>query len=266
MNTLHKEYRSRLIVSMGILTLFVLVIENYLMNHFSFEAPFFQPDGSEPQNPAEAKLAIFYSIITIWSSFLAALIGINTVRSDIDFKVLPQLLSLPVSRLEYLTARTLGAFFMVLGYYLASIAAAILFFNTQTGPLRPSLEITSHLLITSSLFPVYIIAGIAFSLYLNRIMAFLSTMILLALSSLANRFFTMQDLTNLNLSDLDIFSFFGLVLHLFLPRIEHLRIWADAVSQGAPAPISPPLLLVHYALSLAFLFWLTYMAFRKREV
>lgn len=264
-NTIQKEYRSKLILSMGILTLFVLVVENIILNHFPVDVFMFEIDPNAV-NPAEKKLAIFYSIITIWSSFLAALVGINTVRSDIEFKVLPQILSLPVSRLEYLMARVIGGWLMVVGYYVASIAAAILYFNTRSGPLSPTLDMTFHLLVTSAILLVYILTGLLFSLYLSRIMSFLSVVILFLMSSLANRYYTLQDLSNFSFSNLDLYSFLGLILHLFLPRVEHLKLWADSFAEGVPLPIDPGFLVIHYFLSIAFLFWLTYIFFRKREI
>jgi len=74
----------------------------------------------------------FYAFVDFWSLFLAIVFGVNAIQSDSENMILPQILSHPVSRKEYLISRILGSWLMVLGYFILSVALAAIIFSIST--------------------------------------------------------------------------------------------------------------------------------------
>ena len=123
-NTIQKEIRNKSIWSLLIMTSIVIIVLNTLLNFLLQMASEFQMTGAGMEL-GSLPLNLFYTLIDFFSTVIAIIIGVNSLKSDEENGVNIQLLSFPVKRWEYLVARVLGSWTIVVSYYIYSIILAL---------------------------------------------------------------------------------------------------------------------------------------------
>ncbi|RLA64555.1 MAG: hypothetical protein DRQ88_00415 [Epsilonproteobacteria bacterium] len=259
-NTMAKEWRNRFLIFLFILTVAVILLVNVVMDYIG-QIPGILLDATL----ANKKLYIFYYIINSWNIFLAIIMGVNCVKSDLNEGVYGQILSFPVKRIEYLLSRIFGTSIIVLLYYLLSILLALsVFAFSSEGQvfidpgLFLSLAPNFILIVTSVTLTVLI------SLFLPKISALITTFVLVLLISSSNSSY--GDLgTEYLFNDLSFFKSVGLMLHFILPHIGIINGMATDIAMGRDLYVSIGWEILHLGLTLGAIFVLLLLALRKRE-
>lgn len=264
-NSIHKETRSRLVIFSTVATLVVIICANYVLHYFSFagEFPFEQGEHS-------ASLYRFWSMIQIailWNTLLAAMLGVMAIRGDFDFKIIGQILSLPVTRLDYFISRLAGAWLIAMAHYLVSLYLVFTLYSLGGNPFPGfTTQLAAHLGEISMVLLSYILLALLFSLFLPRVIAFLFTTILLYLGSMANQFFTLSQINQEAISKFDLFNWGAWALHSALPRTGYFKSSAISRLTGEIIPFELLPEMLHYGVTMTILGALAYLVFSRKEI
>ena len=112
-NTLQKEFRNKTLMFLLVFTLGVILVVTAL-----FRFLYDYTEGNQGQAMLTGfvgdPFVVFYYIISIWNAVLAIVLGVNCIKSDERCSVMPQLLSLPIKRSDYLIARIVGSWIIII--------------------------------------------------------------------------------------------------------------------------------------------------------
>lgn len=210
-NTIQKEVRSKSFFMAVILTIAMLGISYAIMQAFREEI---QVEGNIELFGVGQLLWVYYAFINAWSIFLGLMFGLGCVRSDINSQVIGQLLALPIKRSEYLGARVLGSWFLVIFYQLLSFAMTGILFGSNLSEIPAGALAIAPLI---SIFPT--LAAVIVGLLVSDWVGKTSGMILTGLASLgagwARTYFSQNQEPFANLGFLKII---GIVLWIVVPR------------------------------------------------
>ena len=269
-NTISKEYRTKTLLFLVILTCLMLLGINSLMDRLSGMAEEMLKTQVPPEMLKQLlakKIVIFYGVISFWGTILAVLMGVQCVRSDFDHKVASQLLSLPIRRGEYLGCRILGTWVVVMAFYILCFAWSILFLGGATQGSLSFLALMGGLFLHGLSLLSTITISVLFSLFLPKILSFIGVFILSLMISSANNLMMAEGEWIKKLTA-GIFEKIGLTLHYLLPRIGTLNAWAqDLFKEGQTTlTLNAPMELGHFGLSYALLMTLLIVIFNKKEL
>ena len=253
-NTLHKEYRNHTLIFLLILSLLLIYAINGTMDFFT--------GGSAL---AASKLAILYRIISAWGGLLGLLLGSNCLSSDRTSGVMPIILALPVSRAEYLLARVVGTWLIVMGYYALSLMLGFVVFSVGSLGLALNPRILPALLINSTGVLAAILLGVLLSLFLSRTKAFIASLITAGACLAAGS--SLKGLSLLEqFTDLSLWRSLALALHYLLPRLGSVSELAQGVLFGRTTLLNPWLEGLHLIFSLALLAAASLLIFRRQDL
>ena len=123
-DTLKKEIRNKALVIIFFLNIILIGAVNSFVDFFvgmvGSEQSFVDLQGQ--------KVFIFMFFINKWTGVLSILFGVNCIKSDDDEGILGQIISLPVSRAQYLVGRILGASTIVILFYFILESSSSFFF------------------------------------------------------------------------------------------------------------------------------------------
>lgn len=224
LNTFQKEYRNKVLIFLSLLTILVLFLLNAGLDFVARQAQT-QADAADL---VKFKLGYFYSIIGIWSGLLAGLLGVNCVRSDFEHRMIAQILSFPIRRHEYLIARILGSWALIVIYYLISIALALIYFSYQSKSFSFEWRILGSLSVSSLSMLVYVVLGALLSLFMPKLLAFLSLLLAGLFMNLSNWYYKYIAFGD-TFKELNFFKGIGLFFHHALPRVGVVNDLADLV-------------------------------------
>lgn len=266
LNTFQKEWRSRSLLILIILTVVFLIIStallDFVVNNFLAE--------NQVLGAGKTSFSLFLILISIWSTFVAALIGAGIVRDDLDYQVLPQLLSLPMSRAQYLGSRFLGTWLLLFLYFVATYALAATLFQIvskesvwHVGILLASLTYAIKTL------PILLFSCL-FSFFLPKIFSFVCTLILMFIVGFMNSAF-MEQTYNTYLQSGGLYRYIAVTADLIFPRVGY---WAnitdvllsDGISGLAALSFSPLMQLGHFVLVMALWSWIAHAIFKRKEI
>jgi ABC-type transport system involved in multi-copper enzyme maturation permease subunit len=204
--------------------------------------------------------------INLWSTFISAYLASGCVRSDIDSKVIAQLLSFPFKRWQYLAARILGITLIVFFYYLLTYIVALVLFSASSGALVGGLNLIGALVVHFFKILTVCTWAILISLSLSRLMSFVSTICLMFLVALSN-----SGVRNISWSSMvtefDFFALLGLIMDTILPRSGYLADISNKILLSEKLPenfmFDGP---IHFLLTFPLLCGLIYLIFRKKEI
>lgn len=235
-NTFQKEIRNKSIVFLFILTTIIIFMINALFGFFSelmggIGDTEGMVDMAQMGGLSKLPLNMFYMFIDSWSLLVACALGVSIVQSDTDNNVMIQLLSFPVRRWEYLLARILGGWTIVIIYYFYSIGLAqFLFYNSSKEFLIGGNTIYAIINSCLILLPALLLA-VFYTLYSPKMIAFILSFLSTFIVSWAN-----YSMVNRSLSDVmgegGVLNYFYGLIHYALPRIGTLNSFTSGILQG----------------------------------
>ena len=261
-NSFAKEIRSK---SFLVFSFFTLVVIALMTIGLLLAQEFFAENQQIKQLLGGKSILMVYWFVDLWAVFISIVFGINAVQSDIDFIILPKILSHPISRTDYLIGRICGAWFMVGIYYLISLVLAITVFSITTGESAFSLNIIL------AFFPsmLYCLAIIVFSVFasllVTRITALMTTSFFCFLLSISNAHYLERGFDGLEGGMLAI-KFVGLLMHWVFPRIGVMSKFSENIVYDGELKINLLLGLPHFFFGLSFMLFLLHSHFKSRDI
>lgn len=240
-NTFHKEYRNRALIFLALITVFVILVANSLINYLRQEVV----TAMGIQDIAQQSLFIFYYVITSWSTLVAIFIGVGTIKSDMDTGALIQLMSFPISRTQYYLTRLSGAFSIVFLYYVLSVVLAMVMFSLSSGKFVFDFSIFGALLFTGlDIFFVILLSSFV-AVYWGTLKSFVGVLFILFVMSASS--YTWSDLEFSNLyKDFGFFQSIKFAVYWLLPRLKNINEISSAILIGKDFPKSWVSDTIHY--------------------
>jgi len=212
-NTLIKEYRNKTLLFLLLFTLMILWADHSFFDYI-FKTFFKQQNI----NLVQYKIDLFYYIISSWNILMGAMLGVGCIRSDCNDHVLEGLLSLPISRFNYIFARIGGTWLIVMGYYIFSLSLAYFLFSSDKTEAMLGWPIISSLFMSSIPILGIITLSAFLSLHFSKIWAFMITLLCSGLISHANEKFSgrfLDEVKNIT----GVFDSITALFHSFIPHL-----------------------------------------------
>jgi ABC-type transport system involved in multi-copper enzyme maturation permease subunit len=248
------------------MTSLVIIVLNALLNLLLQLAGEFQMAGAGMEL-GSLPLNLFYTLIDFFSTVIAIIIGVNSLKSDEENGVNIQLLSFPVKRWEYLVARVLGSWTIVVSYYVYSIILAAVLFSISSRDFMMGFQIFFGLVNTSLIILPTIIIAIFFSFFLPKLFAFFFSLFFMGFVSYANVTFSSMKYTEF-MDKISIMKIIAFPVHLFLPRTGVLSSSTNAILYNPEEPISAMYYgnLAHYCVSIVILTAIVAWFLKRKDV
>jgi ABC-type transport system involved in multi-copper enzyme maturation permease subunit len=260
-NTIYKEYRSKTLIFLLVLTLGLLLLFNGIIGFLGDKVT----TAMGTEQVAQYSLTAFFAVINVWIFFLATFFGVNIVRSDLESQVAPQLLSFPIRRREYLAGRIFGGWAIVMGFYILVMFLAILSFSFSSGVVLTSWRIPVALLTTSIPTLSVMTIAVLISSNMGKLQSFITTMVLCLSIQGANSYFLQNDFKEV-LSSFSIWGVFAGFLHSFFPHLGRQGEITTNILLGQEFKVSLGVEVSHFIVSYALLVFLLVWLFRKKEI
>ncbi len=262
-NTFQKEFRNKSLIFLFVLTTLVIFILHTLFGSLTELL-----EGSPlPQDGVLAKLPlnVFYLFIDSWSLLVAAVIGVSVVQSDQESNVISQLLSFSVKRWEYLLARVLAGWSIVILYYFYSLGLVEILFYSSSKEFLASGQVLFAMINSCFILLPAILFAIFYSLYAPKIIAFVLTFFSTFVISWAN--YSMADKSFSQVfENLDFKIVFYSFLHYLFPRVGTLNQFTNEILQGKDFELSfYGLTFVHYIGSSLLVFLALSFLFKRKK-
>ena len=235
-DTILKELRSKTLLFIFIATTLMILLAHAILKMFV-------GNSDTPINAMISgvnTLNFMFNLINLWSILICGIFGISSIRSDLKDKIIYQYLTFPISRTQYMFSRIIGTWILVYGYYLYSYLLSALLFSLATH----SLVLHWAHLISMMLMGVYVLLVIfisfLYSLMADKIGALLLlivTVITISLSTSSMRVMALNEY----FKNISFFKFIGLIVYLFIPRINYVTELASALisNEGVKLNIIP---------------------------
>ena len=260
-NTILNEWRSKALIFLGAMTTIVLIISMGVLSYVNES----YIEGMNIQELGLKALGIFFLFINFWSYLISIYFGVSSVKTDTEYSVLPQILSFPINRSEYLMGRVFGTLAIVMGYYLISLAFAIIGISFVIKSVVFSPMILVGFLINMIPNLAVILLSFLFGPYMGKLQSFIAMIFLTVFVSSSNGRFAQMEVGEM-FKDLDFFSVIQLMVHGLLP---HISIWGglgNSYIVNDTAIFNAGIELPHIVISFGILYFLVYSRFRKLEI
>jgi ABC-type transport system involved in multi-copper enzyme maturation permease subunit len=259
-NTFQKEYRNKMMIFFIIITVILIFGINSFLN-FAGNLPGMIPRGTL----SDKKLFVFFYTINLWNILLSIIVGVNCLKSDIKSGVILQILSFPIKRTHLLFARILGGTALVLAYYfLAFLLAVVVFTFSSDGGASFNFKMLLGLFPTSALILSTVTITVLLSLYLSKIQSLFAALFSMVFIGHYNNFFSGLTLGE-SVKDLGFLKFFGLIFHIFLPRVGFFDELSKDVILGNPINSNFWIEIPHFLASYAILALICHYALKRKE-
>ena len=259
-NTLQREYRSKSLVAIFILTVAIIILVNSVMN-------LFMTGEGQPilANLADKKMVIFYKIINIWSGIIATLFGVHALKSDYDYDLVDQLWSFPIKKHDYIISRILGSWIVVCAYYLISIIMAMTLFSMSSDESYIRVTIIPSFMISSLLILTLIILGSLFSMFASKTIAFIEVLLASMFIAIANTQIGVLSFSEM-FKNLSFMKVTGVVLHTIFPRIGVIDKISSNVLYEEPIVYNTLAESIHFIATIVLLYFILQKIIIKRGV
>jgi len=262
-NTLHKEYRNKALIFLLIFTLFAIAILNGMVS-WVYES-FLDPNLGNTIGDKSAY--VFFHFISFWASLLGVLLGAGTIKSDFDDNVITQFLSFPIKRSEYLFARIMGTWSIVVVFFLISLTTALLLLTISAKDFFFGFETILALFVSSFQILTSITIAVVLSYFLPKIFTFMAALLTTSLMGTANVYFTDKEFFEaLVANGVSFFKLMGGVLHAFLPRVGEISSYTNDLLMGKGLSTFPWLTFGHFILSYGLLFLIASFVLKKKDL
>ncbi len=260
-NTIQKEFRSKTLVLITIITVAVILLINAGLNFLSKEV--LSQMGQEGAAQGTTMALIF--IISKFTSLLAIIFGVNCIKSDIETNVSPLLMSFPISRFEYLAARILGSWIIIMSYYLFSVVIAQILLSSSIGSIVGGPHLLGAMFYTALSNLIVIMISAFLGLNMPKIMALLMTSIVTIIVTGSNMFLKGKEWAEMT-ADLDFFPIVALGFHTFFPRMGIIDDIGRNILLQKEIDLNIAIELGHFGLTTALFFFVFYYLFNRREI
>lgn len=259
-NTILNEWRSKALLFLALMTAAILLIAVVVLSYINAN----YIEGMNLTDIGLKTLSIFFVFINFWSYLISIYFGVSSIKTDTEYSVLPQILSFPIDRSEYLVGRVLGTLAIVMGYYLISLGLGILAISLVIKSVVFSPMILLGFLV--NMIPNFIVILLSFSVgpYLGKIQSFMTMIFMTLFISASNGKFANMGLGEM-FKDLGFFSSIQLLVHIFLP---HISIWGGLGNELIVddfKSFNSMVELPHLVVSTALLYILVYWKFKRVE-
>ncbi len=259
-NTILNEWRSKALLFLALMTAAVLMIAVVVLSYINAN----YIEGMNLTDIGLKTLSIFFVFINFWSYLISIFFGVSSIKTDTEYSVLPQILSFPIDRSEYLIGRVLGTLAIVMGYYFISLILGILAISFVIKTVVFSPMIILGFLV--NIIPNFVVILLSFSVgpYLGKIQSFMVMIFMTLFISASNGRFANIAMGEW-FKDLNFFTAIQLAIHTFLP---HIAIWGglgnELIVDDFKA-FNTMLEVPHLVISMGILYVLVYWRFKKVE-
>ncbi|MBL6991551.1 MAG: hypothetical protein ISR65_17330 [Bacteriovoracaceae bacterium] len=262
LNSFLKEYNSKTLISLFVLTIIIILliisVDNFASKNLG--------QSIEMTGLFGKKIILFYGIISMWNGVLATLLGVNCVKSDYEFNLLPQLLAFPLSRSHYLAIRILGAWTIVELYYLVSLILGISLFSITDSTFNFDIKVFYAFAICSITTLIIISLSVFFSLLFNKLISFIITIFTSMAVAMSNSYYSEHPIFEKSLSEFNLFTALGAFFHCLLPRLETFNKISNLVLANKEVNFNLWAEFGHLFFSLALLYLITLQLFKRIEI
>ncbi|OFZ23186.1 MAG: hypothetical protein A2202_02960 [Bdellovibrionales bacterium RIFOXYA1_FULL_36_14] len=255
-NTFQKEIRNKTLVFLFVLSIFLILLINQISVFFVSN-----PAMNEGFQWSNTKMSFLYEIISAWGSMLGFILGVSTIKSDMDYGVSQQIVAFPVKPPLYLACRLVGTWLIVNFYYIVTLLLALLVFALSGDQLAFSYKIFLSFGVFSLKILICITLAALLSIHFTKVIAFVSSIIIFMVMNVSNAHFAKGFAWN----ELGIFSTLGLIVHWILPRIDTISGLSKNLLMDKNTFTFSFLEGGHLVLSYAFLFWVTYFSLKSKD-
>tara|TARA_B100000925_G_scaffold229230_1_gene177739 strand:- start:9788 stop:10600 length:813 start_codon:yes stop_codon:yes gene_type:complete len=261
-DTIKKELRSRTLLWLFILNIFLIIFVSGGINYITDIVA----DFGAPMELKNKSIHIINFFVSFWSGIMAIIFGGNCVRSDEDEGVIGQILSLPISRKEYLIGRALGALIISLGFYLVLNLCSLIFVMISGDDFPFLLTFPLGLAANFASIFALIVLSMFISLYSGKLLGFLTTILIYAFLTLAESIFYHKSISEF-VTEMGLFKFLSLGMYAIFPHISTLGNIGSKYSVGSNYEGFNYLFeFLHYSVSLGLLLFLLNFCFSKKEI
>ena len=261
-DTITKELRSKMLLFVFIVSSVIILLSHSLVKIFFSSVG--APDSGSPLNSGALLLSVMFGFLNFWSVIIAAIFGVNSIRSDFSQNIIYQYLAMPIKRSDYYFSRLLGTWAIVYMFYLYAYMASLILFSIAT---HSWVAHWGHLL-SALCMGIFIFLCILFSTLLsffgNRIAALLMvgiTWLTLTLSNSAFREIPYNDY----FVNFSLLRFLGMVVHWLLPRLGNVSELANIFLFKKDLTMNLWIETPHLIITTALLLWIAIRFIKKKD-
>ena len=260
-DTLKKEIRNKALLIIFILNILLITIVNSFVDFF---VTMLESNNSFI-DIQQQKVFIFMFVVNKWTGVLSILFGVSCIKSDDEEGVLGQIISLPISRTQYLIGRILGATVIVVSFYLilSLFSGVIVTIENGSWPFLP----TYILAILPSLISIMsvIMLSIFLSMVLGKLMSFIFSCGVLFLINISGSLYENVKFTEL-FTDLGLLKIINLLAYLFFPHIKSIDTITESLVFGSENKLNYLFEFSHAVGSMGLLYLLLLFLIKRKEV
>ncbi len=213
----------------------------------------------------QTKMYAFYVVIVFWNNILAALLGVSSVKADIDNQIMFHLWSFPIKKIEYLISRILGTWAIVIFYYVVSLVFAYIIFSLTNKDFAFESGVLKSFLVSSLSMLVVVTLSVFYSLFLPKIVAFVTVFFTSFLISSSNQYFAFSDAGTFK--EMNVIKLIAAIFNFVFPRVGNINTWANSyLTTGTELKLSIPFEISHFLLTYTILLFATWFILINKNV
>ena len=259
-DTVLKELRSKTLFFIFIVTTIMILLAHTILKMFV-------GNSDSPINALTTGVNTFnfmFNMINVWSILICGIFGISSIRSDLKDKIIYQYLTFPISRTQYMFSRIIGTWILVYGYYLYSYLLSALLFSLAAHSLVLHWSHFFSIMLMGIYVFLVIFISFLYSLVADKIGALflvIVTVICISLSASTMRVLAIAEY----FKNVSLFKFFGLIIYLFLPRVNYVTELASALLSKDPVKLNVIPEALHLMLTTYLLVYIAVRFMRKKN-
>ncbi len=260
-NTIQKEWRSRTLLFLLIVTVVLVILASMGLAYFKNEVL----NSSPLEGLAKSTLGFFFWGMNIWSYLIATFIGVSCVRSDLETGTISQMLTFPVTRMEYFLGRLFGSYVIVTGYYFLSMGICVAGVSLAIGEFIFGPELFLGILITSLSNLVVIALAMFIGFYMGTLQTFILNFILTFIVGFSNSFFIERGFVE-GLKEPTFLKALAALFHVFLPHFSHWENWGKSFILGNEYKFDAVMEVPHFIVTCLLLGTIILWRFKRKEI
>lgn len=259
-NTIHKEIRNK-----GVIFLFIFsILSLYIGNLLAVSVKQYVDESNLTALISNSTQLIIINVVSLITLIVSIIVGINSVRSDISLRILPQILGFSISRGNYLLSRVLGAWFISIIFFTLTMISGLIILKFSGSIVVDIFALVSSYLMYALMFLSINLFAIFISIYLNKIGSFILMFVFYFTSKIS--FFNYKDI-GFDKMDFSILKLVSMIFHYLMPRIGELNFYADNFLNGKTFASSDLMFsLLHFSITCSVWFFILRFLFSRKEI
>ncbi|MBT3585390.1 MAG: hypothetical protein HN509_10830 [Halobacteriovoraceae bacterium] len=259
------EFKSKVFFYLSIFTIIMIIVIKFLLDPVSQAI-----SPADEKSLAFGNFGVFYLLSGMWMDIIIVVFSLRSVKGDFDYKVTPQMLSLPCHRWEYYIAKILGAWSFSGFFFLVMCLVGATWISADQGINVYSFKMLSAFSLTMLRSLTLVIMCSFASLFFSKLVTFASFVFFLPLQSYTNSYFRSNVLKDVA-KDLGFFETCGIILHNIFPRLGTIDVFArDQLTRGfiknPPIDMNFAVEVPHYLGLTLLILLLSLLVFQKRDI